>query len=151
MQFDGKRMIYGGFEPIVEQGERASDGYVQGFVIPVPTAKRENYRQMAEEAWVMFKRYGALRVVKAWGDDVPDGKVTDFRRAVKAGPDEKIVFAFMEWPSRAVCDCAHQKMMKDESMKPPEGMDMPFDPKRMIYAGFTPIVTLGEVNEQPEG
>ena len=121
MPFDGKRLIYGGFEPIVERGEAASDSYVQGFVIPVPTDKREDYRKMAEEAWAMFRDYGALRVVEAWGDDVPDGKVTDFRRAVKAGPDEKIVFSFMEWPSREVCDAASERMMKDERMKPPEG------------------------------
>jgi len=140
MPFDSKRMIYGGFEPIVEQGEPATKSYVQGFVVPVRAAKRENYRQMAEQAWAMFKDYGALRVVEAWGDDVPDGKVTDFRRAVKAEPDEKIVFAFMEWPSREVCDAAHEKMMKDERMKPPD--DLPFDAKRMIYAGFTRVVTL---------
>lgn len=140
MPFDGKWMIYGGFEPIVEQGEAAAASYVQGFVVPVRSAKREDYRQMAEQAWTMFKDYGALRVVEAWGDDVPDGKVTDFRRAVKAEPDEKIVFAFMEWPSREVCDAAHEKMMKDERMKPPE--DLPFDAQRMIYAGFTRVVTL---------
>jgi uncharacterized protein YbaA (DUF1428 family) len=142
MPFDGKRMIYGGFEPMVDQGARASDGYVQGFVVPVPASKREQYRQMAEEAWIMFKRYGALRVVEAWGDDVPDGKVTDFRRSVKAEPDETVVFAFMEWPSRAICDAAHEMMKKDELMKLPEGKEMPFNPERMIYAGFTPIVTL---------
>ena len=142
MPFDGKRMIYGGFEPIVERGEKAGDGYVQGFVVPVPAVKRENYRQMAEEAWAMFEDYGALRLVEAWGDDVPEGKVTDFRRAVKAEPDEKIVFSFMEWPSRAVCDAAREKMMEDERMKLPEGMAMPFDAKRMIYAGFAPVVTL---------
>jgi uncharacterized protein YbaA (DUF1428 family) len=142
MPFDGKRMIYGGFEPIVEHGDEATDSYVQGFVIPVPTGKRENYRKMAEEAWVMFKEFGALRVVEAWGDDVQDGKVTDFRRAVKAEPGETIVFSFMEWPSREVCDAAQEKMRKDDRMKPPEGMDMPFDPKRMIFGGFTRVVTL---------
>jgi uncharacterized protein YbaA (DUF1428 family) len=142
MPFDGKRMIYGGFEAIVEQGDEATDSYVQGFVIPVPAGKREDYRKMAEEVWPMFKDYGALRVVEAWGDDVQDGQVTDFRRAVKAEPDEKIVFSFMAWPSREVCDAAHEKMMKDDRMKPPEGMDMPFDPKRMIFGGFTRVVTL---------
>ena len=144
MPFDGKRMIYGGFEPIVEQGEHSSDSYVQGFIIPVPAGKREDYRKVAEEAWVMFKGYGALRVVEAWGDDVPDGKVTDFRRAVKAEPDEKVVFSFMEWPSREVCDAAAKKMMSDGNMKPPEGMEMPFDMKRMVYGGFTRVVTLGK-------
>ena len=142
MPFDGKRLIYGGFEPIVEHGDEASDSYVQGFVIPVPAGKREDYRKMAEDAWTMFKDYGALRVVEAWGDDVPDGKVTDFHRAVKAEPDEAIVFSFMEWPSREVCDAASEKMKEDERMKPPEGMAMPFDGKRLIYGGFTRLVTL---------
>ncbi len=63
--------------------------------------KREAYRKVAEEAWTMFKEYGALRIVEAWDDEVPVGKVTDFRRAVKAETGEKVVFSFMEWPSRA--------------------------------------------------
>ena len=142
MPFDGKRMIYGGFEPIVEQGRSAANSYVQGFVIPVPASRREDYRRMAEEVWALFEEHGALHVVEAWGDDVPEGKVTDFRRAVKAEPDEKIVFSYMEWPSREVCDAAHDKMTQDDRMKMPEGMVMPFDPKRMIFGGFTRVVTL---------
>ena len=141
MPFDGKRMVYGGFEPIFEQGSHSPDNYVQGFIVPVPAAKREAYRKMAEDTWGMFKSYGALRVVEAWDDDVPEGKVTDFRRAVKAGPDEKVVFSFMEWPSREVCDAAQEKMMNDDSMQMPD--DMPFDGKRMVFGGFTPVVTLG--------
>jgi uncharacterized protein YbaA (DUF1428 family) len=35
----------------------------------------------------------ATRVVEAWGDDVPDGKVTDYKGAVKATSDEKVVYA----------------------------------------------------------
>jgi uncharacterized protein YbaA (DUF1428 family) len=80
--------------------------------------------------------------VEAWGDDVQDGKITDFRRAVKAEPDEKIVFAFLEWPSREVCDAAHEAMTRDDRMKPLESMDMPFDGKRMIFGGFTRVVTV---------
>ena len=140
MPFDAKRSIYGGFEPIVEQGEHVADSYIQGFIVPVPANKREDYRKMAAGAWPMFKNYGALRVVEAWDDDVPEGKVTDFRRAVKATSDEKIVFAFMEWPSLEICDAATTKMMKDE--KPPRPEDMPFDMARMVYGGFTRVVTL---------
>ncbi len=144
MPFDGKRMIYGGFEPIVEQGEHTRGSYVQGFIVPVPSGKREAYRKMAEGAWPMFRGLGALRVVEAWGDDVQDGKVTDFRRAVKAEADEKIVFSFMEWPSREVCDAAWKKMTSDETMKPSERMKMPFDMKRMVWGGFTRVVTLAK-------
>ncbi|HVR91124.1 MAG TPA: DUF1428 domain-containing protein [Novosphingobium sp.] len=138
-------MIYGGFQPFVENGDTDCDApYVQGFVIPVHEAKREAYRQMADDSWAMFKDFGALSVVEAWGDDVSEGKQTDFYRAVKAEPGEKIVFSYMTWPSREVCDAAAEKMQTDERMKQPEGFEMPFDGKRMIYGGFTPVVTLGE-------
>ena len=63
-------------------------------------------------------------------------------KTMKAESDEKIVFSFTELPSREVCDTAHAKMVKDERMKPPQGMDLPFDGKRMIYAGFNRVVTL---------
>jgi uncharacterized protein YbaA (DUF1428 family) len=26
----------------------------------------------------LFKAFGAIRVVEAWGDDIPDGKLTDY-------------------------------------------------------------------------
>lgn len=136
MPFDAKRMIFGGFEPIVERGAPARGSYVQGFIVPVPSAKREAYRQLADDMWPQFKEHGALRLVEAWGDDVPDGKRTDFRRSVKAAPDETVVFAFLEWPSREVCDAASKQM------QPPAGLEMPFDAKRMVYGGFETIVTL---------
>ena len=143
MPFDGARMIHGGFTPIVEQGTGSPGSYVQGFIVPVPNDKREAYRKMAEDVWTLFKDYGALRLVEAWDDHVPAGKVTDFRRAVKAGADEKIVFSFIEWPSRTVCDAAHAKMAEDDRMKMTPGQEMPFDGKRLVHGGFTPVVDLG--------
>ena len=44
---------------------------------------------MAETAAPLFKEYGAIRMVECWGNDVPDGKVTDFKRAVKAKSGER--------------------------------------------------------------
>lgn len=142
MPFDGKRMIYGGFQPIVERGERPGGGYVQGFMIPVPEDKRDDYRRMAEDAWPMFSEFGATGLVEAWGDDVPVGQLTDFYRGVKAEPGEKIVFSFMTWPSREVAEAAHEKMQSDERMDMPEGFEMPFDGKRMVWGGFEPVVEL---------
>ena len=62
--------------------------YVDGFVVAVPTAKREAYRKHAEEALAIFKEHGATRCVECWGDDVPEGKVTSFPMAVKRKDDE---------------------------------------------------------------
>ena len=144
MPFDGKRMIYGGFDPLVLEGDRTALPYVQGFIVPVPRDKREEYRKVASEAWEqLFQPYGALCVLEAWGDDVPHGEVTDFYRAGKATEEEGVVFSFMAWPSREACDAAAERMQNDPDMKMPEG-GMPFDGMRMIYGGFAPIVKLGE-------
>lgn len=142
MPFDGKRMIYGGFETLVEHGKHSRDSYVEGFIVPVRTVKRDAYGEMAEETWHVLEDYGALRVVEAWDDDVPAGTLTDFYRAVQAKADEKVVFSFIEWPSREVCDAAGEKMKTDKRMQLPEGTALPFDAQRMIYGGFARVVTL---------
>ena len=111
--------------------------YVDGFVLAVPKAKKEAYREMSAKAWVLFKEFGAIRQVECWGDDVPDGKVTDFKGAVKAKDDEVVVFSWVEYPSKEVRDAANKKMMEDERMS---NMDSPFDGARMIYGGFAPIL-----------
>jgi uncharacterized protein YbaA (DUF1428 family) len=139
MPFDGQRMIFGGFAPIVDEGAGGDMGYADGFLVPVPTANKDAYRALAAKAAAVFKEYGATRVVEAWGDDVPDGKVTDYKGAVKATREEKIVYSWIEWPSKQVRDAAWPKIMEDERMKP-DHTKMPFDGKRMIYGGFAPIL-----------
>lgn len=115
--------------------------YVDGFVIAAKS--KEAYRAMAAKAAPIFLEHGALRVVECWGDDVPDGKVTDFRRAVAAEAGETIVFSWIVYPSKEVRDEANKKVMADERMHM-DGEEMPFDPKRMIFGGFQTIVDAGE-------
>ena len=115
MPFDGKRMIVAGFAPFVDEGAGGGEmGYTDGFLLPVPEGNKEAYRAMAERASAVFQEHGATRIVEAWGDDVPDGKVTDYRRAVKAEAGENVVFSWIEWPSKQVRDEGWAKVMADE-------------------------------------
>jgi uncharacterized protein YbaA (DUF1428 family) len=111
--------------------------YVDGFVAAVPNANRDAYLAYAKKSAPLFTALGATAVVENWGDDVPDGKQTDFKRAVQAKPDETVVFSWIVWPDKATRDAAWAKMMEDSSMSP---SDMPFDGKRLIYGGFANIL-----------
>jgi uncharacterized protein YbaA (DUF1428 family) len=141
MPFDGKRMIMGGFEAIVEEGS-AGGAYLDGFVVPVPEGKREDYRQLAAKMAGVFRQHGATRVIEAFGDDVSKGEVTDFYRAVKAEDGEKVIFSFIEWPDKQTRDDAWKAIMSDESLKP-EG-EMPFNGQRMFWGGFEKVLDTAE-------
>lgn len=113
-------------------------GYVDGFVLAVPQSNKEAYQALAAQMAPLFRELGATRVVECWGDDVPDGKLTDFRRAVKAEPEEAVVFAWIEYPSKQIRDAAMARMMSEERFRPMG--EMPFDGKRMIFGGFAPLL-----------
>lgn len=119
--------------------------YIDGFVIAVPTSNKQKFIDHAKLGDSVFIDLGATRVVECWADDVPNGKVTDFRRAVQAKADETVVFSWIEWPDKETRDSGMKKMMsedfKDERMDPSKN-PMPFDGKRLIYGGFMPIVEL---------
>ena len=135
--FDGKRMIMAGFDGIVDERAEGATGYIDGWVVPVPSDKKDAYQAIAQKMAGTFKGLGALRVVEAWGDDVPDGKVTDYKRAVKAEEGENIVYSYVEWPDKATRDAGWAKMMEDPAM---QNQDMPFDGKRMFWGGFEPMI-----------
>ncbi|MEL6374138.1 MAG: DUF1428 domain-containing protein [Pseudomonadota bacterium] len=110
--------------------------YIDGFLAPVKTDQREAYTAFVKKTGGLMREYGALSYVEAWGDDVPPGKVTSMPMAVKAADDETVVFSWVIWPSKEVRDAGWARMMEDPRMK---DVDMPFDGKRMILGGFTPI------------
>ena len=113
--------------------------YIDGFVIPVPTANRETYRAHEARWWPHFKALGAQSIGIGWGEEVPEGAQTDFRRAVALKAGETVAFGWMVWPDKATRDAAYAKMMEEGG-----GMlEMPFDGKRMIYGGFDPLLQDG--------
>ena len=107
--------------------------YIDGTVIAVPTAKKDAYLAFARQVDPLFIEAGALKVVDAWGEDVPEGKVTDFRRAVQATAEETVVLGWITWPDKATRDAGWAKVEQDDRMR---ALDMPFDGKRMIFGGF---------------
>jgi uncharacterized protein YbaA (DUF1428 family) len=121
--------------------------YIDGFVLAVPRENRQKFVEHANQGDSVFMDLGATRILECWEDDVPDGKLTDFRRAVKAGEDEAVVFSWVEWPDKQTRDAAMKQMeslMKTDPRMNPESNPMPFDGKRLIFGGFTPVVTLGK-------
>jgi uncharacterized protein YbaA (DUF1428 family) len=116
--------------------------YFEGFIVPVPEANKDAYLKHASAFAPLVQQVGVRRMVESWDSDVPEGKVTDFRKAVDAKPDEKIVFSWFEYPSRQERDAANEKFMSDPRMEE-MGANMPFDGKRMIMGGFDAIVEEG--------
>jgi len=116
--------------------------YVDGFVLAVPTSKKNEYLALAKIFASMFKEYGALSAVENWGDDVPDGKVTSFPMAVKCEEDETVVFSWITWPGKSTRDSGMQKCMEDPRMQEFNADNMPFDGKRMILGGFETILDI---------
>ena len=119
--------------------------YIDGFVIACPKANKDKFIAHARTGDQVFMDLGALRVVECWGDEVPTGNVTDFRMAVKAEPNEEIIFSWIEWPDKATRDAAMARLRSPDFNDPrmdPEKNPMPFDGKRLIFGGFTPAVEL---------
>ncbi len=115
--------------------------YVDGFVVPVPTAKLDAYRALAAKAGEVWKEYGALEYVECVADDVKPGKVTSFPQSVQLKDDETVVFAWIVYESREARDRINAQVMEDPRLK--HSMDdMPFDGMRMFWGGFKTIVEL---------
>ncbi len=106
-------------------------------IIPVPTANKDADLEHSRQSTVFFKEQGALKVTECWGEDVPDGKVTDFKKAVQLKDDETVAVGWITWSDRAARDKAWEVLMQDERMMK---LDMPFDGKRMIFAGFDVLI-----------
>jgi uncharacterized protein YbaA (DUF1428 family) len=119
--------------------------YIDGFVIAVSKANKQKFIDHAKMADGMFIEMGATRILECWGDNVPEGKTTDFRMAVKAKDDEEIVFSWIEWPDKETRDKAYAIMMSpdfDDPRMDTKKNPMPFDGARMIWGGFSPVVVM---------
>ena len=113
--------------------------YVNTYILSVPENKKDDYIRIAKLFCDLAKEYGALEIFENWESEVPDGEHTDYRKAVKAKPGEKIVLSWIVWPDREVAAIAHKGMFADTRIS--DIGEMPFDGKHMILGGFEPILT----------
>lgn len=114
--------------------------FIDGFVLAVPTANKQAFRDQATFAAKVFIEHGALRVIECWGEEVTEGEKTDFLRAVQAKDDETVMFSWIEWPSRAARDAGNDKVANDPRMQPDAKEQRHFDGTRMIYGGLSPLL-----------
>lgn len=114
--------------------------YIDGFIVAVPKANIQAYKDFSQYAGSIWKEHGALEYVECVGDDVPYGELTSFPRAVHAKEDEIVVFSWIVYHSRQQRDEVNSKVMSDQRLK--DKWQMPFDGKRMIYGGFEELLHL---------
>ena len=115
--------------------------YVDGFVVPVPKNKVDEYRRISRKASKIWREHGALEYRECLGDDLNTTFAMPFPRGVKVKPGETVVFAWIVYKSRAHRDRVNAKVMKDPRIaEMGDAESMPFDCKRMLYGGFKVIV-----------
>ncbi|GMU74313.1 MAG: hypothetical protein AMXMBFR44_5100 [Candidatus Campbellbacteria bacterium] len=117
--------------------------YVDGFVLVVPKKKLAAYRKMAQLGARVWKKHGALDYKECVIDDAKPEHVTfTFPKMAKAKPSEVVIFSYILYKSRADRNRINPKVMKDPMMNDPKyaNMPMPFDMKRMAFAGFSVLV-----------
>lgn len=113
--------------------------YIDAVVVAVPNRNRELYTEYAERMAAVVREHGALGLTECWGEEVHDGEMTSFPRAVRCRDDETVVLAWIMWPSRAVRDEGMPKVMADPRVRM-DDHDRPFDGKRLIHGTFEVIV-----------
>jgi uncharacterized protein YbaA (DUF1428 family) len=123
--------------------KKVKEGYVDGFVLVVPKNKVNDYKKMARIGAKTWKKYGALDYKECMIEHVkPQGVTMTFSRLTKAKPGDTVWFSFVTYKSRKHRDQVNAKVMKEmqEIYDKKKDTSMPFDMKKMAYAGFKVIV-----------
>ncbi len=115
--------------------------YIDGFVLPVPRDRLEEYRRVVEAAAEIWKEHGALDYREYVGDDLVLEGTRSFTDLVAATEGEVIVFGWVVFESRGARDLANERVAADPRMADlMSSSNTGFDAKRMAYGGFRPFV-----------
>jgi len=115
--------------------------YIDGFVLPIRKDRIEDYRRIAHTAGGIWREHGALDYHECIAEDLrTDGGLRSYVDLLQLGPDETVVFAWIEFPSRADRDRINAAVMADERLSNLCQPGDPVDYRRMAYGGFETLV-----------
>ena len=115
--------------------------YIDGFVLPIPRARLEEYQRQAAMVADIWKEHGALDYREYVGDDMHLEGTASFIDLVRAADDEVIVYGWVMFESREARDRANEKVATDPRVADViDPATSGFDAGRMAYAGFRPLV-----------
>ena len=125
--------------------------YIDGFVLPVPRDRLNEYKRVVEAVAEIWKEHGALDYWEYVGDDLNLQGTRSFTDLVAATDDETIVFGWVVFDSREARDLANEKVAADPRMAdlidPLIDPSNPvFDAKRMAFGGFQSLVRSPNAN-----
>lgn len=115
--------------------------YIDGFLIPIPKNKVDEYAAMANKAGDIWKEHGALEYWECVGDDLEVKDMVSFRQSANAGPEDTVIFAWVVFTSRQHRDEVNSKIMADPRLQEMCDPNNPlFDYKKMAYGGFKALI-----------
>ncbi|MDH3439446.1 MAG: DUF1428 domain-containing protein [Gammaproteobacteria bacterium] len=121
--------------------------YIDGFVLPVPRDRLNEYKRVVEAVAEIWKEHGALDYREYVGDDLHLEGTRSFTDLVAATEDEAIVYGWVVFDSREARDLANKKVAADPRMVDLiESSETGFDARRMAYGGFKSFVRSSNAN-----
>lgn len=116
--------------------------YIDGFLLPIPKDRVEDYGKLAERAAAIWIEHGALQYTECAIDDLGADFCRSFIETTGAQEHETVIFAWAVFADRASRDAANAKIMSDERLAGMCGESgQIFDSKRMSFGGFNVLVS----------
>lgn len=115
--------------------------YIDGFVFPIQRERLDDYKRLAEDVAKIWKEHGALDYWEYVGDDLHLEGTRSFPDLIDVAADEVVVFGWLMFDSRDTRDQVNEKVASDPRVADlMASSNSGFDPSRMAYGGFKPLV-----------
>lgn len=115
--------------------------YIDGFALPIPRERLEDYKCLVESVAKIWKEHGAIDYREFVGDEMHLEGTASFNGLLAAQDNEAVVFGWVVFESREARDLANEKVAADPRMADLMAeSNTGFDASRMAYGGFQPLI-----------